>query len=264
MVHTNTFKALYLFFICLMDVSLYIFLSLCARPAHLACSFTAAESNRIEQCLSRAVLSRRPEARPLGLPPGGRAFPQSIHGVQAAGDPQFPSPGHLPERRETHPFRLAPSELQIPMPPEEDYNSQSALRCTGRSGAKMAAGEEEGLAAEPEQEPAAEKPRSFKDLVRLGRSPFCPWWSLPCPEEQRPARPAWTRPGELSAGPTRAALRRGGAGPGQDLWALGRCPAQVGIGAPIAAPQPAAAIFKLSKLDIAFFVFYGHVSPLKR
>lgn len=136
----------------------------------------------------------------------------------------------------------------------------------------MAAGEEEAGAAEqePEQEPAAEEPRSFKDLVRLGRSRFCPWYSLPCPEEQRPAPPARMRPGELPAGPVWPRGRHvrrsagGGARPGQELWALGRCPAEVGIDAPIAAPQPAAAIFKLSQPDIAFFVFCGRGSPLKR
>lgn len=116
----------------------------------------------------------------------------------------------------------------------------------------MAAGEEEGSAAESEQEPAAEEPRSFKDLVRLGRSRFRPWCSLPCPEDQRPAPPARMRLGELPADPMWPRGRHvrrcagSGAGPGQELWALPRCPARVGIDAPIAAPQPAAAICKLS------------------
>lgn len=47
----------------------------------------------------------------------------------------------------------------------------------------MAAGEEDGSAVEPEQEPAAEEeqPRSFKDLVRLDGSRFCPGSGCPVP-----------------------------------------------------------------------------------
>lgn len=72
----------------------------------------------------------------------------------------------------------------------------------------MAAGEPEGSAAESEQEQeaVAEETRSFKDLVRLGRSRFWPRCSLPGPEEQRPAPRARMRQGELP-GQTRAALR---------------------------------------------------------
>lgn len=120
----------------------------------------------------------------------------------------------------------------------------------------MAAGEEDGSAVEPEQEPAvepeqepaAEEPRSFKDLVRLGQSRFCPRCRLPCPEEQCPASPARMRPGEVPGGPCAAGrhVRRSagpGAGLGRELRALG--PAAVGMAAPIAAPQPAAAAFEL-------------------
>lgn len=127
---------------------------------------------------------------------------------------------------------------------------------SGGDGVKMAAGEEEGSAAEPEQEPAAEDPRSFKDLVRLGRSRSCRRCSLRCPREQRPVPPRGG--GRGAAGPSAAQTRAGsGAGPGQELRALGRCPAALGTAAPVAA------IFKLYKLDMVFFIFYGHGSPLR-
>lgn len=90
----------------------------------------------------------------------------------------------------------------------------------------MAAGGEEGRAAEPEPaaepEVAAEEPRSFKDLVSPGWSRFCPCCSL-----RRPAYPAggssshspvWQAvqaAGGPRPGGAAGARRRGGA----DAWA---------------------------------------------
>lgn len=109
----------------------------------------------------------------------------------------------------------------------------------------MAAGEEDGSAVEPEQEPAAEEeqPRSFKDLVRLDGSRFCPGSGCPVPRSSVLPPPR----GPCAAG--RHVRRSAGPGAGlghscgRELRALG--PAAVGMAAPIAAPQPAAAAFEL-------------------
>lgn len=80
----------------------------------------------------------------------------------------------------------------------------------------MAAGGEEGQAAEPEAvaEPEVEEPRSFKDLVRPGWRHFIPRCSFPRPEEHPPVPASHIRPGGGAAprtGPCPTLSRRGGA-----------------------------------------------------
>lgn len=138
----------------------------------------------------------------------------------------------------------------------------------------MAAGGEEGRAAEPEPEAAAEEPRSFKDLVSPGWSRFCPCCSL-----RRPAYPAegssshspvWQavqaaggpRPGG-AAGARRGGCRRVGRRRRVDprawcraraggLRSSGLCSGEVGLAALLCAAQPAACIFSCVKLPRCF------------
>lgn len=114
----------------------------------------------------------------------------------------------------------------------------------------MAAGEEDGSAVEPEQEPAAEEeqPRSFKDLVRLDGSRFCPGSGCPVPAAlSRGAASCLPRAARVpradTCGAPRAPVPGSGSSCGRELRALG--PAAVGMAAPIAAPQPAAVAFEL-------------------
>lgn len=160
MFHTSTSKAVNFSFVCIMYVSLYIFLPFCAWPAHFACSFPAVEGTNREQ---HHALPKQCSAQlqawgsaARGYPRAGRRAGKLSHSrfrVPLSQDRRLeirnsPFPGHLSELREnqpTHPLRSAlPPELQIPSHREKDYSSQSALRCSRRGRAKMAAGEEEG------------------------------------------------------------------------------------------------------------------------
>lgn len=202
------------------------------------------------------MLSCRPEAQRLGVTAGraGRQAGKLSHSrfrVPLSQDRRLeirnsPFPGHLSELRENPPAPLGSAlspELQIPSHREEDYSSQSALRCSRRGRAKMAAGEEEGSVVEPEQEqePAVEEPRSFKDLVRLGQSRFCPRCSLPCPADQAGGAPRQPRArGADTCGAPRAAVP----GPGRSCGHSGAAPPGLALllPSPLRGPPPLSAV----------------------
>lgn len=172
---------------------------------------------------SATAIAARPARR---RPPTAAAIATATAGNGRRARPLEPRPA-----RSDWLFPPNYESLNAPREGRRDYSSQSALRRLRRGRCKMAAGGEEGRAAEPEPEPAAEpevaaeEPRSFKDLVSPGWSRFCPCCSL-----RRPAYPAggssshspvWQAV-QAAGGPRPggAAGSRGGGGGGvADSWA---------------------------------------------
>lgn len=219
---------------------------------------------------SATAIAARPARR---RPPTAAAIATATAGNGRRARPLEPRPA-----RSDWLFPPNYESLNAPREGRRDYSSQSALRRLRRGRCKMAAGGEEGRAAEPEPEPAAEpevaaeEPRSFKDLVSPGWSRFCPCCSL-----RRPAYPAggssshspvWQAV-QAAGGPRPggAAGSRGGGG-GRlmgrlDPWAScrawagglgssGLCSGEVGLAALLCAAQLAGCIFSCVNLPRCF------------
>lgn len=172
---------------------------------------------------SATAIAARPARR---RPPTAAAIATATAGNGRRARPLEPRPA-----RSDWLFPPNYESLNAPREGRRDYSSQSALRRLRRGRCKMAAGGEEGRAAEPEPaaepEVAAEEPRSFKDLVSPGWSRFCPCCSL-----RRPAYPAG---GSSSHSPVWQAVqaaggpRPGGAAGSRGGWQTHGPPRSVGV-----------------------------------